>query len=167
MERKSLLIKDTTVDERMQIVKESLCFGDGECEGVDMMICTTTISSAGRNSWRYMRSSVGATPVPCVPRATVTCCVATVRCDPLVPCQLVFLTECRRQAKLSYMIRWQSSWHHVMLCRLSCFCQMRQRLLAERKKYMNSANWVGNMGSLWLKITNFANWYRRNETICV
>lgn len=36
MERKSLLIKDTTVDERMQIVKESLCFGDGECEGVDM-----------------------------------------------------------------------------------------------------------------------------------
>lgn len=35
MERKSLLIKDTTVDERMQIVKESLAFGDGECEGVD------------------------------------------------------------------------------------------------------------------------------------
>ncbi len=33
---KSLLIKDTTVDERMTIVKESLNFGDGECEGVDM-----------------------------------------------------------------------------------------------------------------------------------
>lgn len=33
---KSLLIKDTTVDERMAIVKESLNFGDGECEGVDM-----------------------------------------------------------------------------------------------------------------------------------
>lgn len=33
---KSLLIKDTTVDERMVIVKESLNFGDGECEGVDM-----------------------------------------------------------------------------------------------------------------------------------
>lgn len=33
---KSLLIKDTTVDERMAIVKESLNFGDGECKGVDM-----------------------------------------------------------------------------------------------------------------------------------
>ena len=34
---KSLLIKDTTVDERMAIVKEALGgFGDGECEGVDM-----------------------------------------------------------------------------------------------------------------------------------
>lgn len=34
---KSLLIKDTTVDERMDIVKESLNgFGDGECEGIDM-----------------------------------------------------------------------------------------------------------------------------------
>ena len=34
---KSLLIKDTTVDERMDIVKEALGgFGDGECEGVDM-----------------------------------------------------------------------------------------------------------------------------------
>ena len=33
---KSLLIKDTTVDERMAIVKVSLNFGDGECEGVDM-----------------------------------------------------------------------------------------------------------------------------------
>ena len=34
---KSLLIKDTTVDERMAIVKESLgTFGDGECEGIDM-----------------------------------------------------------------------------------------------------------------------------------
>lgn len=33
---KSLLIKDTTVDERMAIVKESLNFSDGECEGVDM-----------------------------------------------------------------------------------------------------------------------------------
>lgn len=36
MATKSLLIKDTTVDERMQIVKESLDFGDGECEGIDM-----------------------------------------------------------------------------------------------------------------------------------
>ena len=34
---KSLLIKDTTVDERMDIVKEALNgFGDGECEGIDM-----------------------------------------------------------------------------------------------------------------------------------
>ena len=34
---KSLLIKDTTVDERMDIVKEALKgFGDGECEGDDM-----------------------------------------------------------------------------------------------------------------------------------
>lgn len=34
---KSLLIKDTTVDERMDIVKEALkSFGDGECEGIDM-----------------------------------------------------------------------------------------------------------------------------------
>lgn len=34
---KSLLIKDTTVDERMAIVKEALgTFGDGECEGIDM-----------------------------------------------------------------------------------------------------------------------------------
>lgn len=37
MEKKSLLIKDTTVDERMDIVKEALGgFGDGECEGIDM-----------------------------------------------------------------------------------------------------------------------------------
>lgn len=43
---KSLLIKDTTVDERMAIVKESLNFGDGECEGVDMDDSTTTTSSA-------------------------------------------------------------------------------------------------------------------------
>lgn len=34
---KSLLIKDTTVDERMAIVKEALGnYGDGECEGIDM-----------------------------------------------------------------------------------------------------------------------------------
>ena len=34
---KSLLIKDPTVDERMDIVKEALGgFGDGECEGIDM-----------------------------------------------------------------------------------------------------------------------------------
>ena len=34
---KSLLIKDTTVDERMDIVKEALKgSGDGECEGIDM-----------------------------------------------------------------------------------------------------------------------------------
>ena len=33
---KSLLIKDTTVDERMEIVKSALSFGDGECEGIDM-----------------------------------------------------------------------------------------------------------------------------------
>lgn len=33
---KSLLIKDTTMSERIDIVKSSLDFGDGECEGVDM-----------------------------------------------------------------------------------------------------------------------------------
>ncbi len=33
---KSLLIKDTTVSERIDIVRQSLDFGDGECEGVDM-----------------------------------------------------------------------------------------------------------------------------------
>lgn len=34
---KSLLIKDTTVDERMDIVKEALGgFGAADCEGVDM-----------------------------------------------------------------------------------------------------------------------------------
>ena len=34
---KSLLIKDTTVDERMQIVKEALGgFGNCDCEGIDM-----------------------------------------------------------------------------------------------------------------------------------
>ncbi len=32
---KSLLIKDTTVSERAQIVKEALGY-DGECEGVDL-----------------------------------------------------------------------------------------------------------------------------------
>ncbi|MFW5616678.1 hypothetical protein [uncultured Prevotella sp.] len=36
MTKKSLLIKDTTVDERMAIVKESLNFCDGDCDGVDM-----------------------------------------------------------------------------------------------------------------------------------
>lgn len=33
---KSILIKDTTTEERIDIVKASLNFGDGECEGVDM-----------------------------------------------------------------------------------------------------------------------------------
>ena len=33
---KSILIKDTTVSERIDIIKESLNFGDGECEGIDM-----------------------------------------------------------------------------------------------------------------------------------
>lgn len=34
---KSLLIKDTTVSERIDIVKEALgCFGNNDCEGVDM-----------------------------------------------------------------------------------------------------------------------------------
>ena len=34
---KSLLIKDTTVDERMPIVKEALGgFGNCDCEGIDM-----------------------------------------------------------------------------------------------------------------------------------
>lgn len=33
---KSILIKDTTTSERIDIVKESLNFGDGECEGIDM-----------------------------------------------------------------------------------------------------------------------------------
>ena len=37
MANKSLLIKDTTVDERMEIVKVALGgFGDAECEGIDM-----------------------------------------------------------------------------------------------------------------------------------
>ena len=37
MASKSLLIKDTTVDERMEIVKVALGgFGDAECEGIDM-----------------------------------------------------------------------------------------------------------------------------------
>ena len=37
MTTKSLLIKDTTVDERMDIVKEALGgFGDAECESIDM-----------------------------------------------------------------------------------------------------------------------------------
>lgn len=33
---KSILIKDTTMSERIEIIKQSLDFGDGECEGVDM-----------------------------------------------------------------------------------------------------------------------------------
>lgn len=33
---KSLLIKDTTISERIDIIRESLNFGDGECEGIDM-----------------------------------------------------------------------------------------------------------------------------------
>ena len=33
---KSLLIKDTMISERIDIVRQSLDFGDGECEGVDM-----------------------------------------------------------------------------------------------------------------------------------
>ncbi len=33
---KSLLIKDTTMSERIEIIKQSLDFGDGECEGIDM-----------------------------------------------------------------------------------------------------------------------------------
>ena len=33
---KSLLIKDTTIEERMEFVKNALNFGDGECEGIDM-----------------------------------------------------------------------------------------------------------------------------------
>lgn len=33
---KSILIKDTTREERIEIVKNSLDFGDGECEGIDM-----------------------------------------------------------------------------------------------------------------------------------
>lgn len=33
---KSILIKDTTISERIDIVRQSLDFGDGECEGVDM-----------------------------------------------------------------------------------------------------------------------------------
>ena len=33
---KSILIKDTTTAERIDIVKDSLNFGDGECEGIDM-----------------------------------------------------------------------------------------------------------------------------------
>lgn len=33
---KSLLIKDTTTEERIEIVKTSLSFGDSDCEGIDM-----------------------------------------------------------------------------------------------------------------------------------
>lgn len=33
---KSILIKDTTISERIDIVRQSLDFGDGECEGIDM-----------------------------------------------------------------------------------------------------------------------------------
>ena len=33
---KSLLIKDTTISERREIVKNALNFGGGECEGIDM-----------------------------------------------------------------------------------------------------------------------------------
>lgn len=33
---KSLLIKDTTIAERMEIVKNALDFGSNDCEGVDM-----------------------------------------------------------------------------------------------------------------------------------
>lgn len=33
---KSLLIKDTTTEERIEIVKNALNFGGADCEGVDM-----------------------------------------------------------------------------------------------------------------------------------
>lgn len=33
---KSLLIKDTTTEERIEIVKKSLYFGGSDCEGIDM-----------------------------------------------------------------------------------------------------------------------------------
>ena len=33
---KSLLIKDTTTEERIEIVKTSLSFGGSDCEGIDM-----------------------------------------------------------------------------------------------------------------------------------
>lgn len=33
---KSLLIKDTTLEERKQIVQESLSFGASDCDGVDL-----------------------------------------------------------------------------------------------------------------------------------
>lgn len=33
---KSLLIKDTTTEERIEIVKKSLSFGGSDCEGIDM-----------------------------------------------------------------------------------------------------------------------------------
>lgn len=33
---KSILIKDTTISERIDIVRQALDLGDGECEGVDM-----------------------------------------------------------------------------------------------------------------------------------
>ncbi len=33
---KSLLIKDTTTEERIEIVKSSLSFGSSDCEGIDM-----------------------------------------------------------------------------------------------------------------------------------
>lgn len=33
---KSLLIKDTTIDERRTIVKNALDFGGADCEGIDM-----------------------------------------------------------------------------------------------------------------------------------
>ena len=33
---KSLLIKDTTTEERIEIVKKALDFGGADCEGIDM-----------------------------------------------------------------------------------------------------------------------------------
>ena len=33
---KSLLIKDTTTEERIEIVKNALNFGSADCEGIDM-----------------------------------------------------------------------------------------------------------------------------------
>lgn len=33
---KSLLIKDTTTEERIEIVKNALNFGGADCEGIDM-----------------------------------------------------------------------------------------------------------------------------------
>lgn len=43
---KSLLIKDTTVDERMAIVKESLNFATVSVKASTWTTCTTTTSSA-------------------------------------------------------------------------------------------------------------------------
>lgn len=59
---KSLLIEDTTVDERMQIVKEALGgFGNCDCEGIDMDDMYDDYSSADANWLTSTATSVSST----------------------------------------------------------------------------------------------------------